>query len=60
VGDMSKVNLYMDGMYTLAANQRYVEFDYDAAVMVMRADLKSFEPDHICKITGVVVGEATT
>ena len=60
VGDLSKVNLYMDGMYTLSASQRYVEYDYNAAVMCMRADLKSFEPDHICKITGVVVGEEVT
>lgn len=60
VGDLSKVNLYIDGMYTLSASQRYVEYDYNAAVMCMRADLKSFEPDHICKITGVVVGEETT
>lgn len=60
VGDLSKVNLYMDGQYTLNANQRYVEFDHNAAVMVMRADMQSFEPDHICKITGVQVADPTT
>ena len=60
VGDMSKVNLYMDGMYTLSASQRYVEYDYNAAVMAMRADLQSYEPDHICKITGVQVADPTS
>ncbi|HMA78135.1 MAG TPA: phage major capsid protein, partial [Candidatus Paceibacterota bacterium] len=60
VGDLSKVMLYMDGMYTLSASQRYVEYDYNAAVMCMRADLKSYEPDHICKITGVQVAEPTS
>lgn len=60
VGDLSKVNLYMDGMYTLSASQRYVEYDYNAAVMCMRADLKSYEPDHVCKITGVQVADPTS
>jgi HK97 family phage major capsid protein len=60
VGDLSKVFLYMDGMYTLSASQRYVEYDYNAAVMAMRADLQSYEPDHICKITGVQVADPTS
>lgn len=55
IGDFSKINLFMDPAVTITLDQRSAEYDWTGFLVVMRADMHLFEPDHLYVLSGITV-----
>ena len=53
MADWSTVKLGVEGQYNMRLVERYADYDQTAFMVVVRADLKLFEPNFACIIENI-------